>query len=91
MSKLRKCPFCGGEVKTFKSKAGYWGVMCNTPFCCDMFGYDTEADAIKAWNNRKPMEEVVEIIESYYEEAEHYGFVSAISDMATAIKETALE
>lgn len=61
--KLLRCPFCGGEATIHKSKFGY-GVMCKTPFCCDLTSANsTEEDAIRMWNTRKPMERIVEQLE----------------------------
>lgn len=55
MTELLPCPFCGGpaEILTAESmNGGYlFGIMCND---CRSRGdiYDTEAEAIAAWNNR---------------------------------------
>lgn len=61
---LLPCPFCGGKATTYKRDYGF-GAMCkNTPFCCIMTaGHKTEKGAIKAWNTRKPMEQIVERLE----------------------------
>ena len=55
MSELLPCPFCGGEAETLTAESmhgGYlFGIMCND---CRSRGdvYDTEAEAIAAWNSR---------------------------------------
>lgn len=55
MSDLKPCPFCGGEAETLTAESmhgGYlFGIMCND---CRSRGdvYDTEAEAIAAWNTR---------------------------------------
>jgi Lar family restriction alleviation protein len=55
MSELLPCPFCGGEVEILTAESmngGYlFGIMCND---CRSRGdvYDTEAEAIAAWNSR---------------------------------------
>lgn len=55
MSDLKPCPFCGGEAETLTAESmhgGYlFGIMCND---CRSRGdvYDTEAEAIAAWNSR---------------------------------------
>ena len=55
MSELKLCPFCGGEAEMLTAESmngGYlFGIMCND---CRSRGdvYDTEAEAIEAWNTR---------------------------------------
>lgn len=57
-SELLPCPFCGGEAEILTAESmhgGYLsGIMCND---CRSRGdvYDTEAEAIEAWNTRAPM------------------------------------
>ena len=68
--KLLPCPFCGGEV-TVKDigedkNDHYYMVVCNTPTCnCSAcFGErGSKKDFIRAWNNRKPIEDMVEQLE----------------------------
>ena len=52
---LKPCPFCGGEAEMLTAESmngGYlFGIMCND--CCSRGDvYDTEAEAIAAWNSR---------------------------------------
>lgn len=53
--KLLSCPFCGGEAEMLTAESmhgGYlFGIMCND---CRSRGdvFDTEAEAIAAWNAR---------------------------------------
>lgn len=55
MSDLKPCPFCGGKAEMLTAESmngGYlFGIMCND---CRSRGdvYDTEAEAIAAWNSR---------------------------------------
>lgn len=59
-TKLFPCPFCGGEA-TLANIFGRNGVICKE--CEAMFRMhmdETEQDAIKAWNTRKLMEDIVE-------------------------------
>lgn len=51
MTDLLPCPFCGGEAQTLRN-GSWWCVACRTPFCCDVGKFDTEAEAIAAWNTR---------------------------------------
>lgn len=54
-SELLPCPFCGGEAEILTAESmngGYlFGIMCND---CRSRGdvYDTEAEAVAAWNTR---------------------------------------
>ena len=56
MIKLKPCPFCGrrGEIRSFKGSD--YKVECTNNFCqaSYMIGmdFDTEAEAIEAWNRR---------------------------------------
>lgn len=53
MTELLPCPFCGGEATVERiGKSGYFYVACNTAYCCDFGKYNTEAEAIAAWNTR---------------------------------------
>ena len=51
MTKLKPCPFCGGEASTYVAyDDGYY-------VCCDECGcglpvYNTEEEAVEAWNKR---------------------------------------
>lgn len=78
MAELKSCPFCGGEASIVSteprlyrpSRNGKYAVAC---YGCEIYlGYDedygcqfdTEEEAIEAWNTRKPMELVVAELES---------------------------
>lgn len=53
-TELLPCPFCGGESTVERiGKSGYFYVTCNTAYCCDFGKFDTEAEAIEAWNARQ--------------------------------------
>lgn len=48
-SKLKKCPFCGGEAEVYLGDD--WYVEC-THCCASVSHYVSEADAIAVWNRR---------------------------------------
>ena len=52
MSELLPCPFCGGEAHTYRTIAQRYCAICNEPFCANVGPFDTEAEAIAAWNTR---------------------------------------
>lgn len=49
--KLLECPFCGGEAKVNKWEGGF-KVLCQKVFCAVLGPFNTEAEAIEAWNTR---------------------------------------
>ena len=56
-SELKPCPFCGAKaVMNYKQALNTWIVECSNSSCpaSYMIGmdYDTEAEAIEAWNRR---------------------------------------
>lgn len=66
---LAKCPFCGGD------NVGLWNNRSASPLIqstCEVHCYDchfglapskTKEEAIEAWNNRKPMDRIMERLE----------------------------
>lgn len=75
MNELKKCPFCGGEVRFVKTgcssrgKIGY--LFCDG--CKERFfdndKWHTELVVYEKWNTRKPLERVIERLE---EKAKEY-------------------
>ena len=50
----RACPFCGGLAEVHQLRKGEWYVACGNGDCPvnpETSCFDTEADAIEAWNN----------------------------------------
>ena len=68
MSELKRCPFCGGEAELLKGQCE----IDNYVMCLECRSktklYNTKASAIKAWNTRKPMQNIVERLEHFNEE-----------------------
>ena len=60
--KLLNCPFCGGDDSKVLLIGGLFKALC--PACKASTGlYNTEAEAITAWNQRQPDNELVEALE----------------------------
>lgn len=55
MNELLPCPFCGGEAEMLTAESMHggnlYGVMCDC-CACRTDVYDTEAEAVAAWNTR---------------------------------------
>lgn len=69
MSEIRllPCPFCGGKAILESDKIGkeqkLYYVSCKDD-CVTQYGYSpTKEYAIKKWNTRKPMQEIVKRLE----------------------------
>ena len=59
MAELLPCPFCGGEATVSYNTAYGFIPWCDNSNCILnelTNGYETEAQAIKAWNTRTPKE-----------------------------------
>lgn len=67
--KLLRCPFCGGEAELLKGQCE----IDNYVMCLECRSktklYNTKASAIKAWNTRKPMQNIVERLEELKDKA----------------------
>lgn len=56
--RLLSCPFCGGKAKI----CGYYFIQC-TKCGTSTLTHTNREEAIKTWNTRKPMQEIVERLE----------------------------
>ena len=66
-TKLKPCPFCGGKPVLLKhNDEDYYKVFCE---CCGArqwtFANRTDRDAIRNWNTRKPMDNIVVELELF--------------------------
>lgn len=64
-TELKPCPFCGGKPVLLKhNDEDYYKVFCE---CCGArqwtFANRTDRDAIRNWNTRKPMDNIVAELE----------------------------
>ena len=99
MDKLKKCPFCGGEAELIKRKSnfpyihGVWCIGCN----CRTSFEKSEEIAIEKWNNRNPVEDVLERLEAErikyknewdtYDDEIAFGQMNGMSNAISIIKE----
>ena len=78
MSELKRCPFCGGEVRFVKTGCSSRGkighLYCDG--CKESFfkndRWHTESELYETWNTRKPLERVIERLEEQEEECKKY-------------------
>ena len=69
MSELKCCPFCGGKAtlkRDQKDDFVEWSVGCYNRGCvcsAHTYCYDNKDDAIRDWNTRTPMSNIVEKLE----------------------------
>lgn len=67
MNELKKCPFCGGDAKVYRNlPCTAYGVWCINEGCsanARHLNFDSENEAIEAWNTRTPAEEVIARLE----------------------------
>lgn len=84
--KLRECPFCGGEAFEYYSgsQLEFCEVVCKECGCRSK--RNTEAEAIAAWNNRKPMDRIVEQLEGLPNVNSDYWNFSDLIDREDAIE-----
>lgn len=75
---LKPCPFCGGEavintIEPHKHEVAKFmpdypgGTFIECTGCTCALSGETEEKAIKAWNTRKPMNEIVEKLDETFD------------------------
>lgn len=89
---LKPCPFCGGEAKKVAKEingVGYLMVTCSrcgagSPVFKATYRrtIDENNPAIKAWNTRKPMDEIVEKLDGTFD---HWGLDGGKKDIMREI------
>ena len=70
-TKLKPCPFCGGEAKIATHDWGY-SVKDYLVYCscgCELKKFMSKEDAINDWNTRKPMDNIVAELEKEREKS----------------------
>lgn len=86
--KLLNCPFCGGKAmrrKRGRNTQNY--VVCENCGAVSKIT-ETEADAIKAWNKRSYIDEIVEQLEEascYIEDGDGHAGHVVFTDKAIAV------
>ena len=71
-SKLKPCPFCGGEARTWEDFDG-WRLYCTK--CDATFRGGTAEELIEAWNKRTPTTE--DILKSFDETMKAFEAMSS--------------
>ena len=103
--KLKPCPFCGSEVyiEDLGVEKGdhYYMIQCTNEDCdaATCFGEKNKKDFIKAWNTRKPVDDVLERLKQLKHEeklltaecAPHIFAVSALREAIKIVKEVAAD
>lgn len=97
MTKLKPCPFCGGEATIMpRYRDEETGELKQDVCCrgcdCSTDVYSVEKQAIQAWNNRQPLQDVLEqlekekrIVDRQLEGATKYKYYKQI-DLHTSYK-----
>lgn len=107
MSELKRCPFCGGEVRFVKTGCSSRGkighLYCDG--CKESFfkndRWHTESELYEKWNTRKPLERVIARLEEYandlkedwdkYDNEDDFGGYCAVSRAIEIIKQEMID
>ena len=88
MIKIKKCPFCGRSAELRHDKEGFSYVLCANDGCyVRTDGHLNDESAIKAWNTRIPVDDVVEALKKPIW-IEHTDDLTLNEIAETAIKQT---
>ena len=93
MSELLKCPFCGRRAELRHDKDGFSYIVCANDGCyVRTDGHLNEESAIKHWNTRKPMANIVEKLEElkkppFVDTPYHTGFVCGVNYSINIVKQ----
>lgn len=90
MSEIKRCPFCGGEIRIAQKDFGlYYGYCVNR--CFKSYSKNIKADLVEKLNTRKPMQDIVERLEVYphgnYIDDYGQGFSVAMNIAIDLVKE----
>lgn len=96
-NKLLQCPFCGGEAELFETHEGQFGIIhSNSTYICPIsdsesfqgdWTYDTQEEAIEAWNSRKPIDDILKSLKNKIHPLHNPNWNSAIEEAIEIIKE----
>ena len=65
MSEPKTCPFCGMKIMMVRNRGGVLPFAIECGKCSAMTKYfSTKEEAVAAWNNRKPVDDVLERLEN---------------------------
>lgn len=101
--KLLNCPFCGGEAEFYRTPVKSNGRWCDSVVVCcknceartNMVLYDAKKhpndeeydEAAVAWNQRKPMERIVERLKNKINPLHNVNWNSAMEKAIEIVKE----
>lgn len=84
---LKRCPFCGGEAKYKEEKNHMSFVYCKNG-CCKTPYFQDPKTAIRVWNKRDPVDDVITALNELQKEFRHEtnsGFIDICIDIVKEI------